>query len=38
MPQVKSKGKIQHFPYTKSGKLAAKKVRRKLHSSDGAMY
>ena len=38
MPEVKVKGKIKHFPYTKAGKKAAKKFRRKIRkTSDGYM-
>ena len=29
MPKIKVKGKIKEFPYTKSGKKAAKKVAKK---------
>ena len=29
MPKVKVKGKVKHFPYTKKGKAAAKKARKR---------
>jgi hypothetical protein len=28
MPKVMVKGKVKHFPYTKKGKLAAKKAKK----------
>ena len=28
MPKVKIKGKVKHFPYTKKGKMAAKKAKK----------
>ena len=30
MPKVKVKGKVKHFPYTKAGKKAAAKMKRKM--------
>jgi len=29
MPKVTIKGKVKHFPYTKKGKAAAKKAKKK---------
>lgn len=29
MPKVKIKGKVKHFPYTKKGKAAALKAKKK---------
>ena len=33
MPKVKIKGKVKHFPYTKTGKAAAKKERMMMSQS-----
>jgi len=33
MPKVKVKGKTRYFPYSKKGKAAAAKLRRKLKKS-----
>ena len=30
MPKIKTKGKIKHFPYTKKGKQAWQKAKKKL--------
>ena len=36
MPEVKIKGKVKHFPYTKEGKKAAKVAKKRYTmSSDG---
>jgi len=38
MPKVKVKGKIKHFPYTKAGKAAARRARKRSKKTGKKEY